>query len=747
VSEAARPAASASAPPIWLAAAHLAALWAFALVQPLFDLLGRNADFFVARGSTSGDIVAFAFGLVLVPPLALVGIEALAGLAGERARAIAHLVLVGLLVALIVLGFVREVGVSSWLLFPVAAAAGAGAALWYARESAVRRFATVLSAAPALFLALFLLTSQVQKLVIAGEAEAQVAQVDSRTPVVMVSFDEFPTTSLLGPDGRIDAGRYPNFAAFTRESTWFRDTTTVADGTRWATPVLLSGTLPERNALPTFQDYPQNLFTVLGGGYRLHVSEPVTRLCPKDLCADTGPREVEAGEAAGVAGPEAADDSFGERMGSMLSDLGLVSLHLVLPGDLRSRLPSVSETLGDFGEHEARPAPAALPPRRGGPAARRGRAALKRERRRLTELIPAAKEAERRNPALPRFLRQIRPYSGRGEPPLHYVHLLLPHHPWHYLPSGRTYGESRPPIPGLRDNVWGSDAVAVDQGWQRHLLQVGYVDRAVGRLMAHLRRTGLYDRALVVLAADHGVAFAPSSPRRKITRAGVGGIAPVPFFLKLPRQRRGRVVDEHVETVDVLPTIADALDVSLPRPSDGRSALADDFRGVDRVRVWSTTSTREFELLEVPMAEYRARRRELVARQAARFGVGASPLLWEVGPNRELIGRIVSASRPARSPAARARLDRPGDYAGVDPASAYAPSHVTGSVDRLPAGRDLAVAVNGRVEAVARTYEFAGRTRFSFMVPESAFREGANRVDVYEVRGRGRAARLARIPR
>ena len=73
------------------------------------------------------------------------------------------------------------------------------------------------------------------------------------------------------------------------------------------------------------------------------------------------------------------------------------------------------------------------------------------------------------------------------------MHVLLPHHPWRYLPSGRTYGESEPPIPGLRDNVWNGDGEAVDQGWQRHLLQVGYVDRELGVLMTKLRATGLYE--------------------------------------------------------------------------------------------------------------------------------------------------------------------------------------------------------------------------------------------------------------
>ena len=45
-------------PPTWpsvlLAGVHLAALWAIAFVQPLFDLLGKNAAFFVARDNTPG---------------------------------------------------------------------------------------------------------------------------------------------------------------------------------------------------------------------------------------------------------------------------------------------------------------------------------------------------------------------------------------------------------------------------------------------------------------------------------------------------------------------------------------------------------------------------------------------------------------------------------------------------------------------------------------------------------------------
>ncbi len=66
-------------------ALHLGGLWALAFAQPLFDLLGRNAQFFVARGSTAGDILLLAFVYALVPPL--VGAAIVAGLGRIRPAA------------------------------------------------------------------------------------------------------------------------------------------------------------------------------------------------------------------------------------------------------------------------------------------------------------------------------------------------------------------------------------------------------------------------------------------------------------------------------------------------------------------------------------------------------------------------------------------------------------------------------------------------------------------------------------
>src|SRR4051812_15969983 len=84
-----------------IAFAHLAVLSAFALAQPLFSLLKKNPEFFAARGSPGFDVVSFSVLLVLLPPLVLLLIELLVGLASRPAARVLHLAFVGLGVALI----------------------------------------------------------------------------------------------------------------------------------------------------------------------------------------------------------------------------------------------------------------------------------------------------------------------------------------------------------------------------------------------------------------------------------------------------------------------------------------------------------------------------------------------------------------------------------------------------------------------------------------------------------------------
>ena len=269
-----------------LAALHIASLWCIAVAQPLFDVLRGSPEFFVAHDATPAALV----GLVLLFCLAGPAIAALAlWIVGRLApgwRAGATGIMVGSLAAAVVLAALKPLG--GWHPgFPLALAAGCGAAAGFAyiRLAPLRLFATFLSPALVVVPAAFLLTPGIAGLLAAADEESALDVAFGATPpVVIVIFDQLPLISLLDADGRIDPALYPHFAALASESTWFRNASAVAEYTSFALPAILTGNYPERGRLPVAADYPENLFTLLGGRYRLHVQEPLTELCPAALC-------------------------------------------------------------------------------------------------------------------------------------------------------------------------------------------------------------------------------------------------------------------------------------------------------------------------------------------------------------------------------------------------------------------------------------------------------------------------------
>ena len=87
---------------------------------------------------------------------------------------------------------------------------------------------------------------------------------------MVVVFDELPLTSLLGPGGRIDAGRYPSFAALAHTANWYRGATAVHDSTALAVPAMLDGRYPRRGLRSDVISHPVNLFTLLAHKYEVN---------------------------------------------------------------------------------------------------------------------------------------------------------------------------------------------------------------------------------------------------------------------------------------------------------------------------------------------------------------------------------------------------------------------------------------------------------------------------------------------
>ena len=488
-------------------------------------------------------------------------------------------------------------------------------------------------------------------LTLAGCAGSGDAASKPRRPyAVLVVLDEFPGDTLLAPNGRIDAGRFPNFAALAGDSTWFRNAATAYDSTTKAVPLIVDGIRPQKGTSPIVRDHPNSIFTALGSrGYRIVTAEEATALCPRRYC----PAE-------------------------------------------RTRRPMI------------------IPNLKGGRAER-----------------------------FARFVRSIRP-SPR--PTFWMTHALLPHGPWVYMPSGhRSRPEGPELLPGMQTVPGFYDDYLTRHNEQRYLLQLGFVDHLLGTLVARLKRQGMYDDTLIVVTADHGFAWQVGVPtRRTISLSNVDELAPVPLFVKKARQKRGRMSDVLARTLDVAPTIADALGVRLGYRTDGRSAYS---RAV-RARHQVSLIKRDFSsIVRISPARWKARRRALVRRRLRHLGSGDwASLYTSLGPNRELIGHEAAAERSAEG--ARATISLSRSFAGVRRSSGIVPCQIAGRIHGSGAARerDIAIAVNGRIEAVGRSFHLKGERveSYSVMVPENALREGRNTVEVLEVTDEGAMLLLAR---
>jgi len=301
--------------------------------------------------------------------------------------------------------------------------------------------------------------------------------------------------------------------------------------------------------------------------------------------------------------------------------------------------------------------------------------------------------------------------------------------PWQYLPSGRMYRrQPNDAVPALSNQAY-KDTGQLDVLLQRHFLQTGFADYELQQLWKRLKAEGLWDKSLIVVAADHGVAFPKARERRRLSRKTAREIAPIPLFIKAPDQKQAKVNQSWVETIDILPTILDILNVDPKVHMDGKSAYSPTVENRKTLR-FEIRNT--FQTLRIPAATFERERAQIIARNNRLFGSGADGphRIYEIGPHPDLIGQPASAAGPPLD------VDFPEgkEYENVDPASGLVPTHIVATVngpDRHP--RDIAVAVNGTIQAVGNTFKLAvgdSGELVSVMVPESAFHKGRNTVQV-----------------
>lgn len=654
----------------------LAVLTAFGLTWPVLELLGQNAEFFLARRSPKSEIVVLATAATLVIP-AVVGL--IGSLPGRFGRWLAA---GGIAVTATSLARLYLSRLSMPVAIDLILALGLGAAATWAffRSSRVRQATRYLLAAPLVLLAVFLLATPVSAVL--REPDSTVGNpvpVDELVPVMMVVFDEFPVASIIDPDADLRAERFPNFARLASDGVWYRNAMTVQQQTEHSVPAILTGTVPEQSLTPVTGQYPFNLFTAFRASHELHVQEAITQLCPRQLCE-------------GLTGSSA----------SLVRDVGMVAGHVLLPEPATQDLPPIDEGWGDFrtvaGDFDAR-----------------------------REFLDLLDDGVRR--PIDEILAEVD--EGVGDrPPLYYLHALIPHHPWQFLPDGRSYPYVIGANPASEAGGWIDDEFLVAQGMQRHLLQVGYADHVLGELIAALEREGLYEDALVIVVADHGISIKPGvDHQRTITETTVGEVAAIPLFIKYPGPRDGGVIDDRrALTIDILPTIADVLDADLPGDVEGASLL-----NPPPERKETTTHGPEGSVTYDTDGDEKLQ----VARRIEEWFPGGDPWVLRPKSSPDLVGqRVDTGSLPNSDITGRVR--EPELYHDVDTTGPVIPARVGAVLGGTAGGEELiAVAVNGEIAAMTRSYVFKGEVGMLAMVRPEHFVNGANRIDLLEVTADG----------
>jgi arylsulfatase A-like enzyme/Tfp pilus assembly protein PilF len=142
----------------------------------------------------------------------------------------------------------------------------------------------------------------------------------------------------------------------------------------------------------------------------------------------------------------------------------------------------------------------------------------------------------------------------RTGPHFVWVHLYDPHDPY------------EPPAP-------------FSEKYKDHLYdgEIAYADSALAHWIGFLKKAGVYDNAIIIVAGDHGEGLGEHGEETH----GLflyDSTLHIPLIIKVPVKlpdaiKAGTVVDSEVRTIDILPTILSAARVDAPAELNGESLL------------------------------------------------------------------------------------------------------------------------------------------------------------------------------
>lgn len=701
---------------------HILVLWGFAIAQPLYDIFAQYADFFVAHDAQPHDLFLLALMLSVGLPLLLAPPLFFAAYINRNFGAALYHCVLGALVMLLALLFLKRFGnFPDVFIIVLAALIAIGFLYTYMRFNPVRSAVTWIGISIVVFPIQFLIFSPVKQIAFPEQdVKRSMHIVRSETPIIFLVFEELPLNSLLDEKGLIDSVRYPNFYKLSKKSHWFRNYTVNATRTKLSVPTIMTGKYPTHQKVMVAENHPESLFSLLTPTYRV-VGEGLSRgLIPKKYQgSEEAPRQV----------------SSKQRVPYMLLDMSLVYLHMTIPDGFSRSLPPVTDNWNQFFSPDI-----LIDSSRAIDAQENG-----------VDNLSAAKQRSYtwKGVAFDNFMEAL---TISPQPTLYYLHSTYAHNAWSFSTSGRSYGEQRMPgylrdkptvysVFGFGGKRWSDDEWLVTQAYQRHLLEVSRIDSMVGAVMARLEELDIFDKSLIIVTSDHGCSFEPGGRNRGDLETVGGDTMAVPLLIKLPYQDKGMISDENTESIDILPTISDVLDIDLAWRVDGQSMFNDTAKKREQKTLIYSNENGELQKLSIDGAN--ESRDTRLQTKLTKFGSGHTRPngYFSIGPYGSLVGKKVMEFPvdATGKESVTIHFKEHSVFGNVDlQNSGFIPVRVSGSILNKALGDEpvhLAVEINGKIEATTRSFSerSSDLTEFYAIFSEQALRKGSNEVNFFVI--------------
>ncbi len=677
---------------LWSERLGLASLWTMAVAQPLFTGVFKDGSFAVEHHLSQPEFISIVLSIAWVPPfIALIALFITNHLSPKLARFLYALSIAVLIALLVLLGLKHWYAIGFMPKLALAFTVGVVASILVNRYNPLKDFLGFLAPAILFFPALALwhaLATKSPEIIVQEAPSSAVAEEDSpettkpikSPPVVMIIFDEFPIRSLLTTDGDINATRYPNFARLAQQSHWFKNTVSVHNSTGEAVPAILTGNYPPKIdkdqclVRPVGTAHFENtLFSALDSYYDFFIRESFIELSSNSNLTTT---------------PESAPS---RNYLNMAREFARTYVFYILTGN-----PEV-----DFEYYKLR---------------------LQRNGGALADEVHTHGNDVAMFEALNTTLNANKPSNT-----FYFIHPLLPHYKWDFYPSGKHYGSwpvidrTVPACQENNSNPFCQSSIRFALLQQRHQLQVGYTDYLLGTVLDKLETEQMLDDALIVVTADHGVSIGENKPLREASESNLEDIMLVPLFIKTPQQKKAVIHRNVAQSIDILPSIADVLNVNLTNNTDGTSLFSETHTSPTEVGIcspnqWLTISSEA-----------------LLTRQAQAIRNNPfSKSLYNTSPFKGIVGQSITKSSTSSDVSVVLYTKKPNPNEPV-------PLHWFGEIKANNSKHDkqtlfIAAVQNNTLVAATQSYApfTSSQQLFDLLLPEEASQQS---VELFEVQG------------